>query len=42
LQREVEQLVVEAKRMDLDIRDIMLAIEEQWTKLEKAEEVKSK
>jgi GntR family transcriptional regulator len=42
LQREVEQLVVEAKRMDLDIRDIMLAIEEQWAKLEKAEEVKSK
>jgi GntR family transcriptional regulator len=42
LQREVEQLVVEAKRMDLDIRDIMQAIEEQWAKLEKAEEVKSR
>jgi len=42
LQHEVEQLVVEAKRMDLDIRDIMQAIEEQWAKLEKAEEVKSR
>ena len=42
LQREVEQLVVEAKRMELDIRDIMQAIEEQWGKLEKAEEVKSR
>lgn len=40
LQREVELLVVEAKRMDLDIRDVMQAIEDQWAKLEKAEEVK--
>jgi GntR family transcriptional regulator len=40
LQREVEQLVVEAKRMDLDIRDVIRAIEEQWAMLEKAEEVK--
>ena len=35
LQREVEQLVVEAKRMDLDISDVMQAIQEQWTKLER-------
>lgn len=39
LQREVEQLVVEAKRMELDIRDVVRAIEEQWALLEKAEEV---
>ena len=39
LQREVEQLVVEAKRMDLDIRDVIRAIEERWAILEKAEEV---
>ena len=39
LQREVEQLVVEAKRMDLDIRDVMQAIEDQWAMLERIEEV---
>ncbi len=39
LQREVEQLVVEAKRLDIDIRDVVRAIEERWAKLEKAEEV---
>lgn len=39
LQREVEQLVVEAKRMDLDLRDLVRAIEEQWAMLEKTEEV---
>jgi GntR family transcriptional regulator len=39
LQREVEQLVVEAKRMDIDIREVVRAIEERWAKLEKAEEV---
>ena len=42
LQREVEQLVVEAKRMDLNIRDVIRAIEEQWAMLEKAEEVNRK
>jgi GntR family transcriptional regulator len=42
LQREVELLVVEAKRMDLDIRDVIQAIEEQWAKLERVEEVKEK
>ena len=39
LQREVEQLVVEAKRVDLDLRDLVRAIEEQWAMLEKTEEV---
>ena len=40
LQHEIEQLVVEAKRMDLDIREVVRAIEEQWALLEKTEEVK--
>jgi hypothetical protein len=38
----VEQLVVEAKRMELNIRDVVRAIEEQWALLEKAEEVNRK
>ena len=42
LQREVEQLVVEAKRMDLDIRDVMQAIQDQWAKFEKPQEVSRK
>jgi len=42
LQREVELLVVEAKRMDLDIREVVQAIEDQWAKLEKVEEVRGK
>lgn len=42
LQREVEQLVVEAKRMDLDIRDVVQAIQDQWAKLEKPKEVSRK
>jgi GntR family transcriptional regulator len=42
LQREVEQLVVEAKRMDLDIHDVMQAIQDQWTKLERPQEVSRK
>jgi GntR family transcriptional regulator len=40
LQHEIEQLVVEAKRMDLDVREVVRAIEEQWALLEKTEEVK--
>jgi DNA-binding transcriptional regulator YhcF (GntR family) len=40
LQHEIEQLVVEAKRLDLDISDVVQAIEEQWALLEKSEEVK--
>ncbi|KAA6457177.1 GntR family transcriptional regulator [Acidobacteria bacterium AB60] len=39
LQGEVEQLVVEAKRMGLDLRAVIRAIEEQWATLEKAEGV---
>jgi GntR family transcriptional regulator len=39
LQREVEQLVVEAKRLDLDIDDVIQAIEDQWANLEKSQEV---
>jgi GntR family transcriptional regulator len=33
LRREVEQLVVEAKRLELDIDDVIQAIEDQWAKL---------
>jgi len=39
LQREVEQLVVEAKRLELDIDDVIQAIEDQWAKLGKPQEV---
>jgi GntR family transcriptional regulator len=39
LQREVEQLVVEAKRMELDIGDVMQAIQDQWARLGKSQEV---
>ncbi len=39
LRNEVEQLVVEAKRVELDVEDVMQAIREQWTKLEKPQEV---
>jgi GntR family transcriptional regulator len=42
LQREVEQLVVEAKRLELDIDDVIQAIEDQWAKLEKLQEVSRK
>ena len=42
LQHEVEQLVVEAKRMELDIGDVMQAIQDQWAKLEKSQEVSRK
>jgi GntR family transcriptional regulator len=38
LRREVEQLVVEAKRLELDIDDVIQAIEDQWAKLEKPQE----
>jgi GntR family transcriptional regulator len=40
LVRDVEQLVVEAKRVGLDVEDIMEAIQEQWEKLQKRELVK--
>ena len=39
LQNEVEQLVVEAKRVELDVEDVVQAIREQWAKLEKPQEV---
>jgi GntR family transcriptional regulator len=39
LGREVEQLVVEAKRLELDIDEVIEAIEDQWAKLEMPEEV---
>jgi GntR family transcriptional regulator len=42
LRREVEQLVVEAKRLELDIEDVIQAIEDQWAKLEKPQEVSRK
>src|ERR1700692_4810481 len=35
LQQEVEQLVVEAKRLGLDVTQVLEAIETQWAKLEK-------
>jgi GntR family transcriptional regulator len=39
LQREVEQLVVEAKRLGLDVGEVVEAVETQWAKLEKPLEV---
>ena len=42
LQREVEQLVVEAKRVELDVEDVVQAIQDQWAKLEKPLEVTRK
>lgn len=42
LGREVEQLVVEAKRLELDIDDVVQAIQEQWAKLETPQEVNRK
>jgi len=35
LQREVEQLVVEGKRVGLDLAELVQAIESQWAKLER-------
>jgi len=42
LGREVEQLVVEAKRLELDIDDVVQAIQDQWAKLEMPQEVNRK
>ena len=39
LQKEVVQLLVEAKRVGLKLPDVVRAIEDQWTKLEKPVEV---
>lgn len=40
LVRDVEQLVVEARRVGLDVEDIMEAIQTQWYKLQKRELVR--
>lgn len=40
LVRDVEQLVVEAKRVGLDVGDIIEAIQTQWDKLQKRELVR--
>jgi GntR family transcriptional regulator len=42
LQREVEQLAVEAKRIGLEVEEVVEAIQEQWEKLEKRPEVSRK
>jgi GntR family transcriptional regulator len=42
LQQEVDQLVVEAKRLGLKLPDVMKAVETQWAKLEKPLEVSNK
>ena len=39
LQREMDQLEVEAKRVGLELREVIQAIEEHWAKLEKHQEV---
>ena len=40
LQQQAEQIVVEAKRLGLDLGDVTHAIESEWIKLEKPLEVK--
>ena len=42
LGREVEQLVVEAQRLELDIDEVIEALEDQWAKLKMPEEVSRK
>ena len=42
LGREVEQLVVEAKRLELQVDEVIEAILEQWAKLEMPQEVSRK
>jgi GntR family transcriptional regulator len=42
LGREVEQLVVEAKRLELAIDEVIEALEDQWAKLEMPQEVDRK
>jgi GntR family transcriptional regulator len=42
LQQEVEQLLVEAKRLVLELSDVIEAMEDQWAKLEKPVEVSRK
>lgn len=40
LDREVEQLVVEAKRVGLDLDDLLDAVETQWARLDRTEVVR--
>jgi GntR family transcriptional regulator len=42
LEHEVEQLVVEAKRVGLEVEEVVEAIESQWMRLEKPVEVSRK
>jgi GntR family transcriptional regulator len=42
LQQEVEQLVVEAKRVGASMQDVVEAIEGQWAKLDKTRDTKRK
>jgi GntR family transcriptional regulator len=42
LKQEVEQLVVEAKRVGLELPEVLQEVEAQWTKLEKQWEVSRK
>jgi len=42
LEQEVEQLVVEAKRVGLDVRELVAAIESRWMMLERSMEVSRK
>ena len=42
LQQEVEQLVVEAKRVGLELEEVVEAVEAQWARLEKPVEVNRK
>lgn len=42
LEQEVEQLVVEAKRVGLEVEEVVEAIESQWMRLEKPVEVTRK
>jgi GntR family transcriptional regulator len=42
LQQEVEQLVVEAKRVGVDLSEVVKAVETQWAKLDKPTEEKRK
>jgi GntR family transcriptional regulator len=42
LQHEVEQLAVEAKRVGLEIEEVIEALQQHWAKLEKRQEVSHK
>jgi len=42
LQQEVEQLVVEAKRVGVRLQEVVQAISNEWSKIDKAREVNDK